>query len=75
MSIFRSRALLPIGAALACLAAATFAPCGSAAEPASTPIPTAEAGKESNTETQIGEWIKDLDSDLFATRQSAAHRN
>ncbi len=38
------------------------------------PKPAAPAADQATSEAQIAQWIKELDSDLFATRQSAAQK-
>ena len=38
------------------------------------PKPAAPAADQANSDAQIAQWIKELDSDLFATRQSAAQK-
>jgi hypothetical protein len=74
MSLSHRRASSWIPAALACIAALTFASQASAADDAPSAVPTAEVGKRDVAEAPIGQWIKDLDSDLFATRQAAAQK-
>jgi len=61
---------LTIGAAMISPARADDA--APAAPPASAPA--ADASNQAATDAQIAQWVKELDSDLFATRQSAAQK-
>src|SRR6266404_8803264 len=66
----RNRKLGWVGVAMACVAGlGSFSVCRAD----DTPTPERkEALNSQPSPTEIGQWIKDLDSDAFATRQTAA---
>jgi hypothetical protein len=74
MSLLRRCASLRFFAPLAWLAALAMASNAWAADEQPAAAPGVQAGKEAGANDQIGRWIKDLDSDLFATRQAAAQK-
>ncbi len=74
MSISRPRPLTVALSGMAILAVMAIASRGRAEEPAAAPSKPAEVAKTPASPDDVRRWAKDLDSDIFATRQEAGRK-